>query len=771
MSNIPFYRILRPFLMLTLIFSACYCQAQQSSIYGTIRDAANGESLIGATIAVPAHQTGVTTNHYGFYSLSLPQWDTLVMVISYLGYEPQVKKIYSAEKTLVDIHLIPSGTDLELVEVTADKVDDRNVTQTQMGVLDVPLKLVKELPAILGEADVMKVIQLLPGVQSGNEGTTGFHVRGGNADQNLVQLDEATVYNPNHLFGLLSTFNTAAINNVTLIKGGFPVQYGGRLSSILDISMKEGNDRQFKGDGGIGLISSRLTLEGPIIKEKASYILSARRTYLDVILKPFLPRKINTNYHFYDLNAKVNYRLGQNDRLFASFFKGSDLLNYEQAGIFYKINFGNTTGTLRWNHIFGDKLFANTSLIYNDYDYSIEARQNSVQSNVISGIRDLTAKMEFNYYPHYRHQVKFGGMVTHHTLRSEGNARFNPGTQTTPERPIQDIPKKRFTEAALYLDDDIRLSQQVSLSGGVRLPFYSSDSARYTRIEPRLGIKWQMADRTSVKAAYTLMNQFIHLIPGSAASIPYDIWAPSSKRTLPQTSQQVSLGVFHNLKDNNYEMSLEIYYKDMENQVLFKEGNQLAQSLDIDPLLTYGKGWSYGAELFIQKNTGKLTGWVSYTLSRTDQRFGELNFGQTFPYRYDKRHNLSVTGSYAFNQKWSFASTFVFTSGAAFTVPTGRISAQEGASLFEGNYFIYEERNNVRMPAYHRLDVSAIYKKQRSLFGQVYDSEWVFSLYNLYSRQNPYFIYFQVDVNTDQPQAKQVSLLPIIPSVSYNFKF
>lgn len=744
---------------------------QTQTIFGTVRDATTGESLIGATVAIPAQQTGATTNHYGFYSLTLPHWDSLTMVISYVGYAPQIKQITNQTSTRLDIQLHPAGTDLEAIEVSARQTDDRNVSQTQMGVIDVPLKLVRELPAILGEADIMKVIQLLPGVQSGNEGTTGFHVRGGNADQNLVQLDEATVYNPNHLFGLLSTFNTAAINNVTLIKGGFPVQYGGRLSSILDITMKEGNDRQFKGEGGIGLISSRLTLEGPIIREKASYIISARRTYLDLILKPFLPKKINTNYHFYDLNAKVNYRMGKNDRLFVSFFKGTDLLRYEQAGIYYKINFGNTTGTLRWNHIVGKKLFANTSLIYNDYDYAIEARQNSVQSNVISGIRDLTVKMEFNYYPHYRHHIKFGAMVTHHTLRSEGDARFNPGTQTTPERPIQDIPKKRFTEAAWYIEDDIRLGKQVSVTGGIRVPYYASDSARHTRVEPRIGIKWRTADRTSVKAAYTLMNQFIHLIPGSAASIPYDIWAPSTQNTVPQTSQQLSLGVFHNLKENTYEMSMEVYYKTMAHQVLFKEGNQLVQSLDIDPLLTYGKGWSYGAEFFVQKHTGQLTGWISYTLSWTNQQFPELNFGKTFPFRYDKRHNLSITGSYALTKKWTLSGTFVLTSGAAFTVPTGRITAQQGATLFEGNYFIYEERNNVRMPAYHRLDVSAIYKKSTSLFGHPYDSEWAFSLYNVYNRQNPYFIYFQVDVNTDTPQARQVSLLPIIPSVSYNFKF
>ncbi|MEZ4964478.1 MAG: TonB-dependent receptor [Saprospiraceae bacterium] len=753
-----------------LLTLPCCLTAQRYTLSGSVRDAESGESLIGATVYCLTAKTGTSTNTYGFYSLTLPGEDSLILAVHYLGYEPQLKKVYFHQNIQIDIPLKPAALSIHAVEVSAAQAND-NVTRTQMGVINVPLHMVKSLPAVLGESDVLKVIQLLPGVQSGNEGTTGFFVRGGNADQNLVQLDEATVYNPNHLFGLLSTFNTAAINNVTLIKGGFPAQYGGRLSSVLDITMKEGNDKAFRTEGGIGLISSRLTLEGPVKKERSSFILSGRRTYLDLLLQPFLPKNIETNYHFYDLNAKINYRLGQNDRVYLSFFSGNDRLRYKQSGIQYAVGFGNTTATLRWNHLFGPRLFSNTSVLYNQYNNAIEALQSNVRSDVQSGIEDISVKTEFQYFPAPEHTLRFGTLFQHHQLRSEGDARFNPGTKPNGETPVSQIPKKTFDEAAFYLSDAFRVLPRVTATAGLRCPLYVADSFQYFRLEPRLSLLVGLNDRTSIKAAYTVMNQFIHLIPGTAASIPYDIWAPSTARTRPQWSQQFALGLFRNFRENRLEASLEFYYKDMKNQALFKEGNQLVQSLDLDRLLSYGKGWSYGAELLVQKRSGSLSGWLSYTLSWTKQQFAELNFGNTFPFRYDRRHNLAVTGNYAFNEHWSVSSVFVFTSGVAFTVPTGRIQVQNGGGLFEGNYFIYESRNNVRLAPYHRLDLSASYKKRRKIFGRYYDSEWVFSLYNVYSRRNPYFVYFEVDPVTDKPKAQQVSLLPIIPSFSFNFKF
>jgi hypothetical protein len=744
--------------------------AQNRTLSGIVRDASSGESLIGATVFSPTLNIGVTANTYGFYSLTGEERDSIAVVFNYLGFEPQVKKVFFRQNIRLDIALVPRGLELKEVEITAAPAD-KNVSRTQMGVIDVPLELVKKLPAILGETDALKIIQLLPGVQSGNEGTTGFHVRGGNTDQNLVQLDEATIYNPNHLFGLMSTFNTAALNNITLIKGGFPAQFGGRLSSILDITMKEGNNRRFKTEGGIGQVSSRLTVEGPLAKGKSSFVVSGRRTYLDLLLKPFLPKNIKTTYRFYDLNAKINYQLGKNDRLFLSFFNARDRLDYLQSGISYDVAFGNATGTLRWNHLFGQRLFSNTSLIFNRYKHSIEALQNNVRSHVLSGIEDAALKTEFQYFPTSSHQIHFGGVAVRHRLRSEGDARFQPGTPSSPDFPVKKTPSKTFHELAFYANDDIRFSPRFSASVGLRVPVYIADSANFVNAEPRLALKFGLNERTSLKAAFTSMNQYLHLIPGSAASIPYDIWAPSTRLTKPQGSRQYSLGLFKNFRENAFETSIEFYYKTMQNQVLFREGNQLAFSLDLDPLLVYGKGWSYGAEFFVQKNRGKLTGWISYTLSRTDQKFEELNFGKIFPFRYDKRHNLNIAASYALSKRWALSSVFVFTSGAAFTVPTGRVAAQQGGSLFEGNYFIYEARNNVRLAPYHRLDVSAIYKKQRKFFGKKYDSEWVFGIYNVYSRRNPYFVFFEVNPLTDQPKAQQISLLPIVPSVSFNFKF
>lgn len=744
--------------------------SQSYTISGTLTDAATGEALIGANVYVTSLQKGVTTNNYGFYSLTLPRMDSLGIAFSYVGYTPQFKKVYLQQNFELNVELLPGVGVLDEVVVSGARTNE-NVARPQMGVVDIPTTKIRELPAILGEVDVLKVVQLLPGVQSGNEGTTGFFVRGGNADQNLVQLDEAIVYNPNHLFGLFSTFNTRAINNVTLIKGGFPAQYGGRLSSILDISMKEGNNKRVGVEGGIGLVTSQLTVEGPLKKEQASFILSARRTYFDWMIKPFLSSRIRTNYSFYDLNAKVNWQLGPKDRLFLSGFTGKDDATYIEDGIEYNVLFGNSTGTLRWNHIFGQKLFLNTSLIVNEYDQNIAALQDNAFSEVVSGIKDVNGKLEFQYYPNPDHVILFGAHYLDHTFRSTGRTEAQSGTDPSPGIDKDAIPVKYFDEFALYINDEVRLGERFSANLGLRAPGFFSDEASYYKIEPRASVKMALDNNSSVKAAYTVMNQFLHLVPSSTASVPTEIWIPSTALTKPQLSTQYSLGYFRNFRDNELESSLEVYYKDMKNQVLFKEGNQLIETLDVDPLLTYGKGWSYGAELFLRKNRGKLTGWLSYTLSWTNQKFDELNFGRTFPFRYDRRHNLALVGTYQLSKRWSLSGTFVFSSGNVYTVPVGRIGVFHGGSLFEGNYFVYEERNNVRMNPYHRLDLSASHKREWALLGKKLVSEWVFSVYNSYSRLNPYFVYFEVEPRTGQPKAKQVSLLPIIPSITYNFKF
>ena len=754
-------------LILMILNSGAYSQ-EKFTLSGIITDEETGEALIGANIYVTTLEKGTSTNTYGFYSLTLPRTDSLGIIFSYIGYIPQIKKIYADKNLELDIEMKPSTSTLE--EVTIQGQQDANVARPQMSMVNVPLEKIKELPVILGEIDVLKVIQLLPGVQSGNEGTTGIFVRGGNADQNLVLLDEATVYNPSHLFGLFSTFNSRALNNVTLIKGGFPAQYGGRLSSILDISMKEGNNRKFQGEGGIGLVTSQLTLEGPIKKEKASFIVSGRRTYIDLILTPFLEVGNSSDYHFYDINGKVNWKISSKDRLFFSFFTGKDDALYnETKGISYNIKFGNSAATLRWNHLFGQKLFLNTSLIYNTYEQDIATIQDNFFSQVVSGINDVNGKMEFQYFPSLNHEIRFGAHYTNHRFLSGGKSEAQTsGNQTIN---VSNLPSKYFSEYAFYVNDEFNIYRGFSANLGFRFPGFSDSDVNYFEWEPRATLKLQLGPTSSVKAAYTVMHQFLHLVPSSTASVPTDIWLPSSKRTKPQLSEQFAIGYFRNFNQNQFETSAELYYKTMDNQVLFREGNQLIESLEVDTGLVYGKGESYGLEFFLRKNTGPLTGWLSYTLSKTDQKFDSLNFGRTFPFQYDRRHAVSLAIAYKINPRWTVSAVFEYATGKVKTLPVGRINSYYGGSLYEGTFYVYEERNNARLKDYHRLDISAIYKRNRKIFRKEYVAELVFGVYNIYSRQNPYFVYFLVDPVTDQPKAKQVSLLPILPSLSYNFKF
>lgn len=752
-----------------LLFVVTIMKAQSFTVNGTLTDG-SGEVLIGANIYIPALDQGTTTNSYGYYSIELATKDSISILFSYVGYQAMIKKLLLSKDLLLNVELMPIASELEEIVVKADE-NSSNLKRSQMSVLDVPIKEIKELPAILGEIDIIKVVQLLPGVQVGNEGTTGFYVRGGNSDQNLVQLDEAVVYNPSHLFGLFSTFNSRAINNVSLVKGGFPAQYGGRLSSILDISMKEGNNKVMKVEGGLGLITNQLTVEGPIKKEKASFIVSGRRTYFDYLIKPFLPKSIRTNYVFYDVNAKANWKLGPKDRIYLSGFKGQDDFTYIEDNIEYNIKFGNSIATARWNHLFGSKLFLNTSLIYNDYHQNVTALQDNAFTNIATGIKDWNSKLDFQYFPNNNHSIRFGAHYTNHMFRSTGHSNAKSGTDPTPGLNENAASAKYFDELALYLNDDIKLSEKLSLNLGVRAPAFLSQKVNYYRIEPRSSLRILTSASSSIKGSYTIMNQFVHLVPSSTASVPTEVWIPSSQSTLPQVSQQFALGFFKNFAKNNLESSVEFYYKDMDNQVLFKEGNQLIESLNIDSALVYGKGWSYGAEFYLRKKTGVLTGWVSYTLSWTKQQFPDLNFGKTFPFRYDRRHNLSVVGSYKLTDRWSISGVLVYTSGSTYTLPVGRFNVFHGGSLFEGNYFIYEDRNNARLNAYHRLDLSASYQHEGRFFDKAYQGEWKFSIYNLYNRLNPYFVYFRVDPLTNQPKARQVSLLPIIPSISYNFSF
>lgn len=743
--------------------------AQKVTVSGYVKDGATKEALIGATVVNANTKTGTSTNQYGFFSLTVPIADTIELIISYQGYTLQAKKIVSKENLQLDILLESSSGSLGEVVVTAGR-NNRNVQKAQMGVIDVPIRAIKNLPVLMGERDILKIIQLLPGVQGGQEGTTGFYVRGGNLDQNLVQLDEATVYNPNHLFGLFSTFNVNSVNHVQLIKGGFPAEYGGRLSSILNITMKEGNKTKYQTEGGIGLLTTNLTFQGPIQKNKSSFIISARRSHIDLLLKPFTSK--STTYKFYDLNAKMNYELGKKDHLFFSFFKGNDNAAYTGANSFnYNTDFGNTTATFRWNHLLGSKIFSNTSLIYNDYHLGLGTTQNNYYEVLYTGIKDLNAKTDFTYTPNSKHKIKAGFTYTYHTLYPAAVSAKIPGRGNRITINKDSITKRPSNEFAFYATDDYDISKTVSLNYGVRIPVFTSSGTTYTAIEPRVTAKISLNPTTSIKASWTLMNQFLHSVPNSTASLPTDIWLSSSAKVKPQQSSQVALGLFKNFKDNGIEASAEIYYKTMNNQVLFKEGSQIVLTTNLDDILTFGSGKSYGLELFVKKNFGRLTGWGSYTLSKTTQQFPELNRGFLFPASFDRRHNLSLVGSYELNKHWTVSADFVFYTGRAFTLPAGRITVPVNGSLYDGVYYDFTNRNNARFRNYHRLDISFSNKKTVKFWGKKYEREWVFGAYNLYSRLNPYFVYLTTNADTKQPEARQVSLLPIIPSVSFNFKF
>ncbi len=766
------YLINKNLLLFTLLFATITCSyAQNITISGYVRDFNTKEAIISAAVFESYGKLGTTTNEYGFYSITVPIADTVYLISSRVGYQSEAKKISSKVNIRVDFFLDAKNIEMETVKVTGKK--SANVEKPQMGVINIPIQSIKNLPTLGGERDVLKIIQLLPGVQQGSEGTTGFFVRGGNIDQNLVQLDEATVYNPNHLFGLFSSFNINALNNVKLTKGGFPAQFGGRLSSILEITMKEGNKKHFQAEGGIGLLAANLTLQGPFAKGKGSYIISGRRSYVDLILKPFTPSsKKGTTYYLYDINAKANYDLNKNNRIFLSIFQGKDVAAYTGANsLNYGINFGNSTATFRWNHIFGSKLFSNTSLIYNDYHLGLSSTQGGYYALLYTGIKDYSLKSDFTFFPNSKHEIKFGGVFINHTLYPAAASASIPkkGNKITINR--ADIAKKYSNELTFYINEEWKINKKIAISTGLRVPTFISSDKIYTKLEPRITTKYSFNKNTSIKASYTIMNQFLHLIPNSTASLPTDIWLSSSNLVKPQSSTQYALGLFKNFKDNGWETSVEVYYKDMKNQVLFKEGTQIVISTNLEDIVTFGKGKSYGVEFFVKKNIGKFTGWASYTLSKTTQQFQNLNFGNPFPFTYDRRHNLALAGTYEFNKKWSVSANFIFYTGSAFTLPSGRIPVAANGTLYDGIYYDYTSRNNARLRSYNRFDISFSYKKSRKIFGKKYESELAFGAYNVYSRQNPYFIYLTVDPVSRQPQAKQVSLLPIIPSISYNFKF
>jgi hypothetical protein len=671
-------------------------------------------------------------------------------------------------------------SEMEEVVVTGVKKDE-NVTQAQMGMEKLEIKEINKIPVLMGEKDILKTIQLLPGVKSAGEGNAGFYVRGGGLDQNLILLDEAPVYNASHLLGFFSTFNSDAVKDLTLYKGSSPAQYGGRLSSVLDIKMNDGNDQSYHVGGGLGLISSKLFVEGPIVKNKGSFSVNARRTYADAFLKLSKDSSLKDNrLFFYDLNAKASYRINDNNRIYFSAYNGRDKLGF---GDVFNIGWGNTTATLRWNHIINPKWFSNTSLIYSVYDYKIGLKFGKGDIGINSNIKDYNVKQEYQYFPNPSHKIKLGINAIHHTIL--------PGQLTASDSsglsPIK-LHDKYALESAAFVGDEWTVTKKINAIYGVRISGFSmlgdgdfykfgkdgqitetySSTVNeivktYVKVEPRLSFSYVINPRNSFKASYARNVQNLHLISNSTSSSPTDLWIPSSFNTKPEVADQVALGYSKNIKDNKYEFSSEIYYKNMQNQIDYKDGANTNANELIEGELLYGKGRAYGMELIVRKKSGKLTGWIGYTLSRSEKKIDGINGGDWYLAKQDRTHDVSVVGIYDLSKKWTISATWVYNTGNAVTFPSGKY-------IIDGQVnYQYTERNGYRMPAYHRLDVGVTWNVKQT---KKFESSWNLSIYNAYNRENAYMIQFQQDPNNvDRTQTIQTTLFKMIPSLTYNFKF
>lgn len=754
------------FLLLTLP-SLCY--GQSITISGYISDKKSGERLTGAVVFLPDLKAGTASNTFGFYSITVPaNADSTTLSGAYVGYATFEQRIGLVGNLSLNIELAESG-DLAEVVVSGDKAAIHQ--RTQMSSIDLPIQTIKSLPAFMGEPDIMKAIQLLPGVQAGNEGTSGLYVRGGSPDQNLILLDGVPVYNASHLFGFFSVFNADAIRSVEVIKGGFPARYGGRLSSVIDINMKEGDKNKIHGEGGIGIIASRLTLEGPIQKGKSSFIVSGRRTYIDALAAPFMKETRKAGYYFYDLNGKANFTLGKKDHVYVSGYFGNDKFYFSEkssnsgnSSVFAGgIKWGNITAVGRWNHEFSPKLFGNLTTYYSQYKFAVTAENgtsnNGVKENFllkyVSGINDVAAKYDFDLIPSTDHYIKMGIGVISHT--------YTPGAQTTKisvtgtnSDTTVGQPLIFSTEIDVYAEDDVHISQKLKANVGLHLTGFKVRDTFYKSLQPRLAVRYLINEKLSAKASFVQMNQYINLLTNSSIGLPTDLWVPSTDKLAPQLSRQAAAGLAY-AHDAGYEFSLEWYYKTMENIIEYKEGASFFNSTTSwEDKVEAGKGTSYGAEAFVQKKKGKFTGMLGYTLSWTNRTFANLNNGQTFPYKYDRRNDFKVAGVYTLSKRIELSAEWVYGTGNTVTLPVGYYKGISGEEIT-----IYGSRNGYRMPSYHRGDVSIRFTKEKSRWTR----SWIIGAYNVYNRKNPFFIY------QENGNFKMVSLFPIIPSVSYQFKF
>lgn len=764
-------------LCLILLFAISTVAQQKFTISGYIKDAKTGENLIGATITIKELQgKGTGTNAYGFFSITLPPGHYRITA-QFIGYAPQVQEINLNKSLKQNFSLLEQINTLNEVVVSGQRRDE-NVTRTTIGMQKLNTAEIRSIPVLFGENDVLKTIQLLPGIKPAGEGSSGFNVRGGSADQNLILLDEATVFNASHLLGFFSVFNSDAIKDITVYKGNEPAEYGGRLSSVLDIKMNDGNDQHMKVSGGIGLISSRINLEGPIVKDKGSFMISARRTYADLFLKLSKDTTKNqTRLYFYDLNAKASYKINSNNRIYLSGYFGKDLISLQNT---FGINWGNISGTLRWNHLFSDRLFSNTSLIFSNYDYKIYIN-NGNKFNIISRIQDYGIKEDLQFYMQTNSTLKFGFNSIYHKII--------PGVITTDiDSELKNLTNKHDWENSFYISHQYRFSDHLKIEYGARLTLFSAMGPgdiytydedgkitsletytsgqfiqTYLNMEPRLTFDYLINEQNSIKASLSRNVQNLHLLSNSTSGNPTDLWIPSSNNVKPELSDQVSLGYYHNFNDNKFEFSAETYFKNLQNQIDYKNGAELLFNENVESQILFGTGRTYGLEIFLKKKQGRFNGWISYTLSKSERKFDEINSGNYFPAKQDRTHDLALVGMYELSKSWTLSATWVFYTGNAVTYPTGKY-AIDGKTMF-----YYSNRNADRMPDYHRLDLGATWVNKKS---EKFESSWNFSLYNAYARENAYIITFR-DSESDpsKTEAVQTTLFKMIPSVTYNFKF
>ncbi len=772
MSNKFFY-------ILIFLFVAVPAIAQQKfTISGTVTSKTKGETIIAATIKVGNNTT--ISNDYGFYSITVDKGD-YTMEVTAVGLQAAIQQLTVDRDIVLNISLADVVKDLDEVIVSSNS-RNRSLSSPQMGVEKLSTKDIKYIPVLLGERDILKVVQLLPGVKSAGDGNSGFFVRGGAADQNLILLDEAPVYNASHLLGFFSTFNSDAIKDMTMYKTGMPAQYGGRLSSVLDIKMNEGNNQGYNVSGGIGLISTKLNIEGPIQKGRSSFLVTGRRTYVDAFLKLSKDSAVNSNnLSFYDFNAKANYILGKKDRIYLSGYFGRDNLG---VGSTFGLAWGNGTGTVRWNHIFGPKLFSNTSLIYSNYNYKISIRSGATDFDIFSQIRDWNLKKELQWYMNSRNNIRFGVNAIYHNIR--------PGEVTATAASSINSSKlqRRYSlENAVYATNTWKVADKVNITYGIRLTafsilgkgdFYAIDRdgivtdtfsydkgemvKTYWNAEPRLAVSYQFNPVSSVKASYVRNVQNLHLVSNSTTSSPTDKWVASTNIIKPEISDQFSFGYYKNLYNDQYELSVEAYYKTMQNQIDYKDGADIYINSDaIETQLLFGKGRAYGIEWLFKKKLGRFNGWVSYTLSKTERKINGISNNNWYNAKQDRTHDIAVVGIYQLNKKWTISANWIYYTGSAVTFPAGKYR------IDDQTVYYYTERNAYRMPAYHRLDIGATWLlKQKKRFS----SELTISLYNAYGRENAYTIEFRDNKDDpDKTEAVQTALFKYIPSVSYNFKF